>query len=238
MDQAITIGSRYNGPPSSGNGGYVCGLLGQRIDGPAQVTLRVPPPLERPLTLTEDAGTLLLCDGDTVVAEGQAATVEARPPTTVGLDVAADAAQGYPGFTEHLFPTCFVCGPDRSPTDGLRVFPGPVAGAAVSAAPWTPAEDLADTGGRVLAEVVWAALDCPSYFGGVSGVPAVLGQLAVEVMGDVLTGEPHVALGWSRGSEGRKHFAAAAVTAADGALLAVSEATWIELRQPPDAGRW
>ena len=42
----FTIDATYNGPPKSGNGGYSCGVLGQFFDGPAEVMLRVPPPLD------------------------------------------------------------------------------------------------------------------------------------------------------------------------------------------------
>lgn len=47
----ITISARFDGPPTTGNGGYVCGLVARHVDGPAEVTLWAPPPLERPLTL-------------------------------------------------------------------------------------------------------------------------------------------------------------------------------------------
>ncbi|HIM03432.1 MAG TPA: hypothetical protein EYG46_20830 [Myxococcales bacterium] len=40
----IVIGKRFQGPPESGNGGYVCGRLAQSIDGGAAVVrLRVAP---------------------------------------------------------------------------------------------------------------------------------------------------------------------------------------------------
>ena len=42
---SITIDKRYCGPPNSGNGGYVCGLLANHIGASAEITLRVPPPL-------------------------------------------------------------------------------------------------------------------------------------------------------------------------------------------------
>ena len=61
-----------------------------------------------------------------------------------------------------MFPDCFVCGMNRRPGDGLRIFPGPVAGLALWAAPWTPDPSVAGPDGRVRPEVVWAALDCPS----------------------------------------------------------------------------
>lgn len=225
----IRIPARFNGPPGSANGGYTCGLLAARLDEPAEVTLRAPPPLERPLTVERRSARVVLRDGDTLVAEAEPATVDLEPPAPVSLDEAERAAAGYHGFVAHAFPTCVVCGPDRAHGDGLRLFPGPVAGTPVVAAPWTPAADLADDG-VVVPEIVWAALDCPSYFGGPVGVLAVLGRLAVDLRRPVAAGQPHVVIGWGRGSERRKHHAAAAVTDASGSVLAVSRATWIELR--------
>ncbi len=57
------------------------------------------------------------------------------------------------------------------PGDGLRIFPGPVAGRPVWAAPWTPDASVTDGSGRVRPEVVWAALDCPSRGIAAAGPP-------------------------------------------------------------------
>src|SRR5436190_4787386 len=46
---SIIIGKRYCGPPNSGNGGYVCGRLASHIPGDAEIMLRAPPPLDKPL---------------------------------------------------------------------------------------------------------------------------------------------------------------------------------------------
>lgn len=250
----ITIGARFNGPPTTGNGGYVCGLVARHVGGAAEVTLWVAPPLERPLSLarSEPAGdeqTVRLWDGETLVAEARPASVDVDPPVLVSPAEAERASRGYRGFVHHAFPTCFVCGPDRPARDGLGLFPGPIGpnGSAdgdggadpsaqplAAAAPWTPAAELADDDGSVRPEVVWAALDCPSYFGGVRpGTSAVLGRLAADLRGPVRAGEPHVVMGWPLGTERRKHYAAAAVTDADGeVVVAVSSATWIEPRDP------
>lgn len=238
----ITIGSRFNGPPTTGNGGYVCGLVARHVGGVAEVTLWVAPPLERPLSLvrgepTADEPTVRLWDGETLVAEARPASVDVDPPMFVSPAEAERASRGYRGFVHHAFPTCFVCGPDRAAGDGLGLFPGPVAATdgspPVAAAPWTPAAELVDRDGSVRPEVVWAALDCPSYFGGVRpGTPAVLGRLAADLRGPVRAGEPHVVMGWPLGTQRRKHYAAAAITDADGEVLAVSSATWIEPRNP------
>ena len=48
---SIVIDKRYCGPPTSGNGGYVCGMLARNIRGAAEITLRAPPPLGRQLDI-------------------------------------------------------------------------------------------------------------------------------------------------------------------------------------------
>src|SRR4051794_26153021 len=45
----LVLDPRFNGPPGSANGGYACGAVGELVDGPAEVTLRSPPPLGAPL---------------------------------------------------------------------------------------------------------------------------------------------------------------------------------------------
>lgn len=230
----LRIPARFNGPPTSANGGYACGLLATHLDGPVQVTLRVPPPLDRTMDVVEDDGHVRLLDGDTLVAEAEPATVSATLPATVAVEQAERATADYAGFEGHVFATCFVCGPDRAPGDGLRMFPGPVGDTGVVAAPWRPPQEVADDG-VVATPFVWASLDCPSFFGGVreAGGVAVLGRMAAEVHAPVPVDATHVVLGWSRGREGRKHLAASALTTADGEVLAVAESTWIELREPP-----
>ncbi len=54
MSETVVIARRYRGPAESGNGGYVCGRLAQHAGGEAEVTLRLPPPLGRPLTVGHD----------------------------------------------------------------------------------------------------------------------------------------------------------------------------------------
>ena len=54
MSDQITIPKRFCGPPDSGNGGYVCGLLAGYVSGGSEVTLRMPPPLERPLDIVRE----------------------------------------------------------------------------------------------------------------------------------------------------------------------------------------
>jgi hypothetical protein len=47
----VTVPSRFNGPPTSGQGGYACALLAAHLEGPAAVSLRRPIPLDEPLEI-------------------------------------------------------------------------------------------------------------------------------------------------------------------------------------------
>src|SRR5512138_2743309 len=66
----ITIDTRFRGPPNSANGGYACGLLARHVDKRgAEVTLRAPPPLARPLDVVAGERDVTdLRDGDRTVA--------------------------------------------------------------------------------------------------------------------------------------------------------------------------
>lgn len=233
----ITIDRRFHGPPNSGNGGYSCGLVASQVDGQVTVALRSPPPLETPMSVAgaDEDGVVAVHAGDTLVATATPTTpVRSEPPAHVDTSTAQAATTHYWGFThDHIFPTCWVCGPDREPGEGLHLYPGAVADAPdnLVAAPWTPAEDLDDGTGAVASEHVWAALDCPSFFGlGPEPPMAVLGSLTVTQHAPVRVGAAHVVLGWTRGpQEGRRLPGASAITTADGELVASGQATWVEL---------
>ena len=81
MTGSLVIASRFCGPPDSGNGGYVCGLIAGYLDGPAEVTLRKPPPLETASDLERDGdGSVRVRDGQTLIAE--ATSSPKRPSAT------------------------------------------------------------------------------------------------------------------------------------------------------------
>src|SRR3954462_1951225 len=164
----LTIAPRFRGPSGSGNGGYVCGRIASYLDGPVTVTLRRPPPLATALAVERGGGaggggSPRGLDGGSLVAEAAAATGPAALaiPDPVSMAEARAAAGGARYFQDPLFPDCFVCGTNRRPGDGLRIFPGPVPGRALWAAPWAPDRWGGGTDGRVLPEMAWAALDCP-----------------------------------------------------------------------------
>jgi hypothetical protein len=239
MAETLTIEPRFNGPPDSGNGGYTCGRVAGFVDGDAaEVTLRLPPPIGRPLEVERNGDGVVLRDGDAVVAEASPTEVVAEAPSPVEAAEAAEASVDSP-FLEvdmHPFPTCFVCGPKRTPGDGLRIFSGPVAERDVFAAPWTPDPDLAGDNGVLPSEIVWAALDCPTSVpvandpGAGEFRPIVLARLAVRVLRPVRAGAEHTIVSWPVALDGRKRHAGAALYAPDGDVLAVARALWIELK--------
>jgi hypothetical protein len=221
MRETITIPERFNGPPGSANGGYACGLVAALVDGDAEVTLRSPPPLETPLTVERAGARVTVRDGDTVVAEAERVSLELDVPAPVSLAEAEAAQPRYAGFRRHAYATCFVCGPERA--DGLGVFPGPIEGRDLVAAPWAP------PAGRVPAEIVWAALDCPSGWAvdEFSREGVLLGRLAARLVDSIGGGEPHVVVGWRIGEEGRKRYAGSAIFGAEGDLRAFARSTWL-----------
>ncbi len=230
--ESIVIERRFCGPPDSGNGGYVCGLLAQRLDGTAEVRLLKPPPLETPLEISHDRGSgVRLVHGPTVIAEARPARLDLDVPEAPALQEARAAMKRYVSEDEHFFPTCFVCGPARRAKDGLRIFPGPVASRGMVASAWVPDETLSDAKGRVRPEFVWASLDCPGAFAvlGADIRPIVLGSLTAEILDLPLSGENCIAAGWKISSQGRKRLAGTALFSEDGRVLARARAVWIEI---------
>lgn len=249
---SITIDNRFRGPPNSGNGGYVCGLIAGHIDGSAEITLRIPPPLEQPLDIIAGTGGAVeLRDGATIVASGRPTQIDVSDIPTASYFEAEDAVSRTPHADSHPLPTCFVCGPHRAPGDGLRLFAGPLAARAaqnkigVFAVPWIPDANLAGSDSHVAPEFVWASLDCPTgYAGGgarhlgLSGTePILLGRMSARIDARPKPGDRCVVVAWPIGREGRKIFAGGALLAADGEVLAVAQATWLQVDRQVQRGQ-
>jgi hypothetical protein len=227
--ETFSIERRFRGPEQSGNGGYVCGRIARYVPGTATVRLSIPPPLETPLHVDVTDGVARLLSGTILVGEGRAAQLDIAAPAPLSFDAASESSKHYHGFEQHTFPNCFVCGPERKPGDGLRIFAGAAPVGNVVAAPWIPHASL---GTPVAPEFLWAALDCPGGFALWSpreGTTVVLGQLTASLRGRVMPGDKCVAMGWPLHVEGRKRFAGSAVYSAAGELVALARATWIEV---------
>ena len=239
----LTIPSRFNGPAGIGNGGYVCGLIAAYVDGPATVTLRRPPPLDTPLEVErDDEGSVRVRHGRTLIGEAAPAPAGPHEITVTVSPAQADAAAGTARyFRDPVFPDCFVCGINRRPGDGLRIFPGPVTGLGVWAAPWTPDPSVAGPDGRVRAEVVWAALDCPS---GIAAAEAtalsqdtaiLLGRMTASLATPPAPGDRCVVIAWPGARDGRKLQAGSAVLGPGGEVLAAASAVWLTVPRPVPA---
>lgn len=247
----MTIPRRFCGPPNSGNGGYVCGMLARHIPGAAEVTLRAPPPLEKSLdAAAKDDGTWELRDGGVTVAVGRSVSVDVTRLEKASFEEAAEAEQN-PVIKshEHLLPMCFVCGPERALNDGLRIGAGPLARRAagspvVVAATWTPSPNLSGGDGFVAPEFLWAALDCPtgyacSYDMNTSGfdrTPILLGRMSARIEARPRPGERCVITAWETSRDGRKRIGEAAAHGESGTLLAVARATWIAVDRQVQLG--
>jgi hypothetical protein len=217
----MIVPRRFNGPPDSGNGGYTCGLVAGIVGSSAEVTLRLPPPLDRELDVSRCGGRVEIRDGEALVAEAEPAVLELDVPAPVSVEEAEVASHHYAGFTHHAYNTCFVCGPRRE--DGLRVYAGPVEGRpGVVASPWLPPQG-------VRPELVWAALDCPSGWAvdDFQREGVLLGRMAAEIARLPEPGEKHVVMAWRVGEDGRKRFAGSALLTAEGEVLARARSTWI-----------
>jgi hypothetical protein len=230
----VKIDKRFNGPASSGHGGYACGILAQYIKGTAEVTLLKPIPLEKDLTINKNPDDRIsLLEGDAIIATAHKADFQLSPPPTPSYSDAVEASKKYIGFDEEYpYPDCFGCGRNRKSGDGLRIFPGRLSGNNIVTAPWIPDEELQDRSERIKDGFLWAALDCP---GGIACVgdhihPLLLGKFAVEIKERPRANQRCIVTGWPIAKEGRKHSAGTALYSEEGKLLAYGKATWIQPR--------
>lgn len=239
----VVISRRFRGPPASANGGYACGVVGCRLHGIAKARLNAPPPLDTPMLVrqADPSAAELLLNGS-LVGKAELADANWEVPGPVEYDQAVGVSSTFPWFEGHPFPSCFVCGPDRIEGDGLRIFPGALPERRIVAAPWTPADSVCDASGLVQREIVWAALDCPSWFGILeyeSGVRyALLGELTARIVDRPRQDSRCVIVGWAAGRDGRKLYGGTAIYDESERLLATSAATWVELQDAPYAKRF
>ena len=228
----VTIPAQFNGPDNSGNGGFVAGLLAAEVDaaGPITSTLRIPPPLDVPLSWEHADGEVrLLTAGGAVVGTASRGNFARAAPACPTQEQAAAGLAAYPGFAHHPFDRCFTCGTQRGEGDGLRLFTGPVAGDTDrTAGTWTPHPQFAGADGVIDEPVMWAALDCPGgWAADCAKNPMVLGRMTAEVRRRPRPDEPCVSTGVLHAQEGRKFLTGTALYAEGGELLGRAEQVWI-----------
>jgi hypothetical protein len=235
VSDSVSIPARFNGPLTSGNGGYCAGVFASFLpDGGAELSLRRPVPLDTALDVVlGSAGEVRVLEEDALVAEAHPApAVDITLPAPVDPAEARAAAARYRGRRDGPFCRCFVCG--RARVDAFGVFAGAVEGRELVASPWTPAPWTAGPGGVVLPELVWAVLDCPTYFASypTGDLPvSVLARLTARLDRPIVAGEEHVVIAWPIADDGRTRHAGSAILSSEGEVLAVARALLIEPRE-------
>jgi hypothetical protein len=237
VTESLIVERGFNGPRLSGNGGYVGGMLAQRLDPDAavEVTFRAPIPLERPMTLHRSSDSLQLRDGDTLVCEARPGSVDRLsppPPPTDWTDVMQRERDGG-SFEDSDFHYCIVCGRGRAVGDGLRVLgtSGPEVGRSLSC--YLPHAAHANGDGRIKREFLWGALDCPGAWAAQDSNdwrPALTGRMTAKIIGPPRVGERCAVVGWKLGAEGRKLYSGTALYTESGRLCALGHCTWILLK--------
>lgn len=229
-----TIEARFNGPPDSANGGYACGVAAGLLGEPATVTLTAPPPLGVEVALDEDGAHVVGPAGPWARVEPLDEPIETVAPLSSEEARAAAERLDVAAYRDgHVFPTCFTCGPDRSPEDGLRIFPGEhPAREGVVVWPWSPGAAHAHDG-HVSELVLWAALDCPSGLAWADAVPEVfvLGRMAARIERRPRVGEDLVTAGWRVERDGRRLHAGSAIWDDAGKVVAAARSTWYTLTE-------
>jgi hypothetical protein len=230
------VATRFCGPPTSANGGYICGLVADAIGQLVTVRLTAPPLLETDMTLHDGLEGTWYVEHDGVrVAEARPATLDDLVvPAAVSYVEALDAALHGPSDpAEHPCPGCFVCGPLRPRGDGLRLFAGPVPEREIVATCWLPTADLARADGKIAPEFIAAALDCPGFQSLRTGrQPWLLGEYTCRIDRRVHVDEPCVIVGWKVESKGRKSIVGTALFDEDGELCAIARGLWIQPKPP------
>lgn len=236
----IIVAQQFCGPPNSGNGGYVCGVIAKDIEDPATSVLRARVPLDVHLSLLTEDGAVHLKDAEGALV-GRATPADRAllpiPPEAPSMRAAREAGARYVGHVDRIHPICFTCGPERREGDGLRVFPGQIEGAPAGhvGCVWTPHMDFADPQGLAPVEVIWAALDCPGFFAWVGKEGrhgALLGTMTGEVIRRPRCGHEYIVMAWPLERSGRKETAGVALFAMNGELLARGHQVWI-VSPPP-----
>ncbi len=232
---SVSIDRQFNGPPKSGNGGYVAGmtadlLLGEGSGNAAfEVSLKAPPPLDTPLdAVTDETGKLTLMEGDKPVVDGRLLndwTLD-LPPFSARAALSTSVFESTLGFDE-----CFVCGSNRKKGDGLCLRaeqqPDP---SDHWIAPFDVDPAFCGTDGVLARRYMVSALDCPGYAAVAAGELAVLARFRFRISGRLTAGDQAEVHAWPIQSSGRKRVAGTAILDPTGGVVGYAEALWIVIR--------
>jgi hypothetical protein len=199
----LIIDPRYNGPDTSGNGGWVAGSLARLLGKESvSVSLRAPAPLAVPMLVRwRDDGVVTLEKDGTLIAEAGMAPLELDVPTAPDPDEAEASgalakemnAQGANGPYAH----CFACGLARS--DGLRIVPGPLGDDGIVATSWSPPQ-VTEASDQLSVEATWAALDCSAGFAWMprlaAGTPIITARMTAVIDQPLHAGHRYTVIGW------------------------------------------
>lgn len=246
MTSSLEISERFCGPPTTANGGYSIGLLAERLlrSAPSanraiDAKLRKPPPLNKVLQVNMNDDMAELSDQEEVLIVAKTTDENAiRPVKPPSYNEAIELSKNYIGFKHHVFPTCFVCGPNRSPDDALCIYCGGKADDEIVAGPWLPAKDLSGnsadgkepSSNKVLPRYITAALDCPGAF----AIPetqklpyVVLARMTLWMHGSVDTLEKCVLVGWPIQIKSRNYVVGTGLFNPDGDCVAIARSLWM-----------
>ncbi|ORT57226.1 hotdog fold domain-containing protein [Streptomyces sp. CB03238] len=233
---AIVVPQLYVGYPGVAFGGYVAGLLAQRVEaGTVRVDFRGPVPVGTPVRIagTADGGCELGHTGRPLVTAAPARGLLLDVPEAPSWDEASAAAEAFRADPPDGVIDCFGCGL-RTPGRGLRQHCAPVPGRSVVACGWTPGPALAGPDGLLPPELVWGVLDCPGNWAGrllgTQRPGAVTASLTGTLLRPVVAGEPCVSYAWLLSESGRKHHMGVALATASGDLCALGESLWLDPR--------
>jgi hypothetical protein len=235
MIDRLTIDPRYNGPNTSGNGGWVAGSLARLLGAaPVSVSLRAPAPLAVPMLVRwRDDGTVSLENDGILVAEAGRSELELDVPKAPDPDEAEAAGvmarKASAQAVDSTYGRCFSCGSSRS--DGLRIVAGPVGENGIVATMWTPMSYVADAAGQLSVEATWAALDCSAGFAWMhrlaAGTPIVTARMTAVVEQPLQAGHRYTVIGWPIAQDGRKLHAGTAIFDRAGKIQARSRQLWL-----------
>jgi hypothetical protein len=234
----FTIPKQFCGPPGSSNGGYFCGTVASFFDYSVSIRLKAPPPLDTEMHIQRNSEQALVLAGKQVIAQVKRSDDPIEPAPFISFDSAAQCSEeGLAGsLINHPFPECFVCGPNRTSGDGMRIFTGPDKNQSLHAASWNAHPAWSSDGCEVDIPFIWSALDCPSSGPAFatsiqpdSDIAYVLGTLDIRVISRPKINETYAVVCAVDEGDERLYRTRVSLYANDSTLLATGAAIWVQV---------